>query len=121
MPASSGLTSLLWFIAILVLIPLALWALKRTPMGRVAQAGHLRQVATLALSPNQRLVTVEVGQGDDKRWLVLGVTGHSITTLHTLPPQPDLPASTGAGTPFGQLLGGLQGMNRGTGGSVDKP
>jgi flagellar protein FliO/FliZ len=28
----------------------------------------------LPLSPNQRLVTVEVGQGETRRWLVLGVT-----------------------------------------------
>lgn len=114
MPASSGLNSLLWFIAILVLIPLALWALKRTPMGRAAQAGHLRNVASLSLSPSQRIVTVEVGQGEDKRWLVLGVTAQSISTLHTLPPQPELPAATGAGSPFGQLL---QGLNRG----ADRP
>jgi flagellar protein FliO/FliZ len=116
MPASSGLTSLLWFIAILVLIPLALWALKRTPMGRAAQASHLRNVATLALSPSQRIVTVEVGQGDDKRWLVLGVTAQNITTLHTLAPQPDLPTRSvpnGANSTFAQLLQGMGGVHRG--------
>ena len=59
--------SLLWFLFIIALIPLALWMLKR--------------------SSQQRLVTVEVGSGDARQWLVLGVTPHSITAVHTLAPQ----------------------------------
>jgi flagellar protein FliO/FliZ len=55
----------------------------------------LRLVAQLPTAPNQRLLVVEVGQGEDRRWLVLGATAQSITTLHTLPPQhePVAPAS----------------------------
>ena len=33
MSVGSRFTSLLWFLAILALIPLALWLLKRTPLG----------------------------------------------------------------------------------------
>jgi flagellar protein FliO/FliZ len=109
--ASSGLTSLLWFIAIIVMIPAALWLLKRTPMGGGAAQGVMRSVAMLPLSPNQRLVTVEVGQGDARQWLVLGVTANSITTLHTMAPQADAPAPTvgmPAMPPFAQLLGKLR-------------
>ena len=84
---SSGLNSLLWFIAIIAMIPCALWLLKRTPMGGGAGNGAMRSVAALPLSANQRIVTVEVGQGDERRWLVLGVTAQSITTLHTMAPQ----------------------------------
>ena len=108
---SSGLNSLLWFIAIIAMIPCALWLLKRTPMGGGAGQGVMRSVAALPLSANQRIVTVEVGQGDERRWLVLGVTPQSITTLHTMAPQAE---STGsitaapAGPAFAQLLGKLR-------------
>lgn len=88
----STLFPILWFVAILAMIPLALWLLKRTPMGGGSANGVMRIVATLPLSPNQRLVTVEVGQGDDRRWLVLGVTSQQITCLHTMPPQGEPPA-----------------------------
>ena len=86
--ASPGFTSILWFIAIVAMIPAALWLLKRTPMaGRSGGAGAMRHVSTLALSSGQRVVTVEVGAGDERRWLVLGVTAHSVSTLHTMAPQ----------------------------------
>jgi flagellar protein FliO/FliZ len=84
---NNGITSLLWFVAIVVMIPLALWLLKRTPMGGAASNGVMRSVAALPLSASQRIVTVEVGAGDERRWLVLGVTAQSITTLHTMAPQ----------------------------------
>ena len=66
-------TPLLWFGAIVVLIPLALWLLKRTPLGGGAGSGPLRQVAALPLSASQRLAIVEVGSGSTRRWLVLGI------------------------------------------------
>jgi flagellar protein FliO/FliZ len=109
MTFGTALTSLLWFVAILALIPAALWLLKRTPAGGATAHGLMRTVAVLPLSPNQRLVTVEVGHGDDRRWLVLGVTGQSIRTLHEMAPQSDAtPPAAPAATPFAQLLGRLQ-------------
>ena len=89
---ASGLLPFLWFLGIVALIPVALWLLKRTPIGGAAAAGVLRLVAQLPTAPNQRLLVVEVGQGEDRRWLVLGATAQSITTLHTLPPQAEPPA-----------------------------
>jgi flagellar protein FliO/FliZ len=102
--------SLIWFVAIVAMIPVALWLLKRTPMGGGgAGQGVLRSVAALPLSTNQRIVTVEVGQGDARRWLVLGVTAQSITTLHTMEPQAESPANPAVSTPpFAQLLGRLR-------------
>ena len=110
MSASNGLSSLLWFVAIVALIPVALWLLKRTPMGGAASGGVLRSVAALPLSANQRIVTVEVGQGEARRWLVLGVTAQSITTLHTMDAQAESTANPAASTtaPFAQLLGRLR-------------
>ncbi len=108
---SQGLTSLLWFALIIALIPLALWLLKRTPMGGAAAHGILRSVAALPLSASQRIVTVEVGHGESRRWLVLGVTPQSITTLHEMAPQVDLPGPTPLPPPpgFAQLLARMRG------------
>ena len=104
-------TSLLWFAAVIALIPLALWFVKRSPMGRLASGGHMRQIAALSISASQRIVTVEVGRGDARCWLVLGITPHSINTLHTMQPQdetlPEVPTSPN--TAFAQLLQRLQG------------
>ena len=108
MPTGSVISSLLWFLAVLALIPLALWLLKRTPAGGGSATGLLRTVAVLPLAPNQRVVTVEVGSGDERRWLVLGVTGQQITTLHTMAPHNETIVAPPTDSPFAQLLGKLQ-------------
>ena len=96
------------FVAVLLLIPVALWLLKRTPLGQSASGvGGMRVVGALNLAPNQRLLTVEVGMGSDQRWLVLGVTPAGIQTLHTMAPQ--RPAATPA-------LQGLGSVDRSHGG-----
>ena len=105
-------TSLLWFAAIIVMIPMALWLLKRTPLGGSAAGSTMRSIAALPLSASQRILTIEVGQGEQRRWLVLGVTPHNITTLHTMEPAaeatvPTLPASAVA-ISFAQVLGRLR-------------
>ena len=104
----NGLSSLLWFIAIIALIPATLWFLKRTPLGGGGGAGVLKSIASLPLSTSQRIVTVEVGSGEERRWLVLGVTPASITTLHTMAPQA-VEASPAPGAQvhpaFAQILG----------------
>ena len=119
MSFSSLLGPLAAFVLILALIPVALWLLKRTPIGGFGGAGNghaMRLVAALPLAPNQRIVTVEVGQGDDRRWLVLGVTPAGIHTLHTLAPQAELPASNATQLPlFAQLLQRQRGGGGGAG------
>lgn len=99
---TNSLLPLLWFLAIIALIPLALWLLKRTPLGGAAAQGQLKSIAVLPLSPSQRIVTIEVGQGEDRRWLVLGVTPQQISTLHVMPPQAE--AATTPPAPFAQQL-----------------
>jgi flagellar protein FliO/FliZ len=109
--ASTATTSVLWFVAVLALIPLALWLLKRTPLvagGAIGASGNLRHIAALPLAPNQRVVTIEVGSGDERRWLVLGVTPQSITTLHSMAPQ-DEPLAPDATAPgFAQVFARLR-------------
>jgi flagellar protein FliO/FliZ len=98
-------TPLLWFGAIVVLIPLALWLLKRTPLGGGAGNGPLRHIAALPLSASQRVTIVEVGRGTERRWLVLGVSGQAVQTLHTMPPQDEAQADAQAPqASFAQLL-----------------
>jgi flagellar protein FliO/FliZ len=109
----NALGSMLWFLAIVALIPVTLWFLKRTPLGGAGAASVMRSIATLPLSTSQRIVTVEVGSGADKRWLVLGITPSSITTLHTMAAQELAPSSPGAGgqaphPAFAQILGRLR-------------
>lgn len=106
---ASGLNALLWFGAVVVLIPLVLWLLKRTPIGaRGGTPGVLKTVAMLPLSPSQRVVTVEVGLGTEKRWLVLGVTAQQITTLHTMAAPPDAPSPPESAATFSHLLAQLR-------------
>ena len=114
---NQALQSLLAFLAVVAAIPFVLWLVRRSPLGGAAAGARrgLRAVAALPLSASQRIVTVEVGEGEHRRWLVLGVTPQSISTLHTLPPQDDVPAgAAGHGTPpgFGPLLERLRGGGR---------
>ncbi len=113
-----GIGSLLWFVAIVAAIPVALWLLKRSPMvgAHLLRTGTPRPVATLPLGGQNKLVTVEVGQGEERLWLVLGVTPQGIRTLHTMVPQaedtqspPPPPAAA-----FAQLLGRIKQGPHGT-------
>jgi flagellar protein FliO/FliZ len=107
-----GITSLLWFVALVAAIPLVLWLIKRTPMGGAATGAGLKTVAVLPLSASQRIVTVEVGEGEERRWLVLGVSPGNIQTLHLMDAQA-MPSAAAAApaTPnaaFAQLLSRLR-------------
>jgi flagellar protein FliO/FliZ len=111
----SSLTPLLWLALVLVSIPVALWLLRRSGYAGLSARttpGGMRVVSQSVLSPQHRLVTVEVGAGADRCWLVLGMTGQQIVVLHRLPvpseaPAPVPPVTTLpsiAGTSFGYLL-----------------
>ena len=106
-------TSLLWFGVILALIPATLWFIKSTPLGGAGGAGVMKSIAVLPLSTSQRIVTLEVGQGDERRWLLIGVTPSSITTLHTMAPMVleggATPAPGAVHPAFAQVLGRLTG------------
>ena len=111
MIVQSSWNSLLWFLLIIALIPVALWLLKRTKLaGTGGRDGAPRAVAVLPLSAQQKLVTVEVGQGADRLWLVLGVSPQGIRTLHTMAAQSEAPpaALQPPAAAFAQLLGRLR-------------
>jgi flagellar protein FliO/FliZ len=117
--AGPGWGALLWFLFVLAAIPLVLWLLKRSQFGALGSAapGAARLVGVLPLSAAQRVITVEVGEGEERRWLVLGVTAQQIATLHTMSPCASPEARTsGAEAPatFATLLGRLR-QNPGAG------
>jgi flagellar protein FliO/FliZ len=119
MSSTMPMSALLWFAAIVVMIPLALWLLKRSPLGGASSGpGSMRSVSSLPLSNTHRLLTVEVGQGDQRRWLVLGVTPHNINLLHTMDPPSEAaaagPGATEPGGSFAQMLGRLRGPSVGS-------
>lgn len=106
---STGLM-LFWLLIVLALIPVSLWLLKRSGVAGVsgdASAAVLKPVAQVSLGNGQRVVTVEINSGEQRTWLVLGVTAQQINTLHTLPAPAVSPAPVGLARPlppFAQLL-----------------
>lgn len=89
------------FIVVIALIPLALWTMKRAGLGGASTGGVLRHVANLGLGTQQRVTVVEVAVGDDRHWLVLGVTGEQVTNLATFaaPDAAALPPAPGPALP----------------------
>lgn len=76
------------FAAVIALIPIALWLLKRLQGHRTGGARSVTVTGGLSLGPRERLVIVET-QG--RRWM-LGVTAQSISLIAEL--DPDSTAST---------------------------
>jgi flagellar protein FliO/FliZ len=67
----------------MVLLALAafFWFLRRFSPGQTAAQGAVKVVGGVMLGPRERLVVVEVGE----TWLLLGVGGGQVNTLHSLP------------------------------------
>ncbi len=79
------IVSVVLFLVILALLPPAVrWFQQRAP-GGASNAAASRIVSTLAVGPQQRVVTVEVGPEGARTWLVLGVTAQNISCLHSMP------------------------------------
>ena len=85
---TQAILSVVAFVGLLAMAPWAVRALKQRAggMGAAAVAGAApRVVSALAVGPQQRVVTVEVGPEAARIWLVLGVTAQAITQLHSTP------------------------------------
>lgn len=121
LPAALG--PLAAFAAVLAAIPLLLWLLRRSPWGARLRGGGpgapapARLVGSLAVGPQHRVLTLEVGEGAQRRWLLVGLTPQGLNTLHTLeappaealaaPPESAPAAPTSPG--FAALLAGWRG------------
>jgi flagellar protein FliO/FliZ len=105
------------FVAVIALIPLALWVLKRLQGGSGGPGRVVTLVGGLTLGPRERIAIVEA---EGRRWM-LGVTGQSISLIAELErPDPSAPveAPTQAGAPggfppnpFAQMLESLRRRN----------
>lgn len=74
------------FLAALAALPWCLrWLRGRMVSGAPTTGGQSRFISAVAVGPNQRVVTVEVGPEGARVWLTLGVGGQSIALLHTAP------------------------------------
>lgn len=71
---------LLSLLLILGLFVLAAWLVKRY-VPQVGKSGPVKVVGATMVGPRERVVVVEV----ENTWLVLGVGGGQVRTLHTLP------------------------------------
>ena len=76
---------LVLFIAVMAALP---WLLRRWQQRQLVARGEqgvqTQVLSAVALSPGQRIVVVEVGQGGQRTRLVLGVTAQNIHCLHVL-------------------------------------
>ena len=91
------------FVLLIVMVGIA-WLLQRYRRhlpGVARRAGPALQVlGSVALGPQQRVVTVQVGQGADSVCLVLGVAPGGVTALHRMPlPEPAETPAAPAGAP----------------------
>ena len=101
---NSPLAPALWFLAVLALIPLALWLLKRSPMQGLQGQPGVRVIGSTYLGPSQRLVTVALGEGEQRRCLLLGVSAQHIQLLQELRPGEAPDATPPAAPAFAALL-----------------
>lgn len=106
------------FVAVIALIPIALWVLKRLQGGAGRPGRAVTLVGGLTLGPRERIAIVEA---EGRRWM-LGVTGQSISLIAELErPDPSAqaePAAQAAAAPggfppnpFAQMLESLRKRN----------
>ena len=83
---SQTLLLVVLFVVLMAMLPLGIKWMQRRTGGVSAVAGaNSRVISAVAVGPQQRVVTVEVGPEGGRTWLVLGVTAQNITCLFTQP------------------------------------
>lgn len=90
------------FVAVIASLP---WLVRRMQQrqGRLLPAlgASARVLSAIAVGPQQRVVTVEVGPDGERTTLILGVTPQSIRCLHTYHPRTD---ASSAPSPFSRVM-----------------
>jgi flagellar protein FliO/FliZ len=90
---TQSLILIFFFVGLLACLPMAVNRLKkRYGLTQLGPTHESRVVSVLAVGPQQKVVTVEVGSPEAKVWLVLGVTAQSVNHLHTLAPGVAVPS-----------------------------
>ncbi len=85
------------FLLVLIALPFGIrWIQRRGLIGSNGNTAGSRVISAIAVGPQQRIVTVEVGPVGNRTWLILGVTPQAITPLHTMSAnaQQESPSST---------------------------
>jgi flagellar protein FliO/FliZ len=94
---SQTLLLVVLFVAAMAALP---WLVRRIQQRQtdssIAAGTASKVLSAIAVGPHQRVVTVEVGPGNSRTVLVLGVTAQQISCLHVLPPQAAVPIAPGA-------------------------
>jgi flagellar protein FliO/FliZ len=83
-PVSTGgalFQGLLGLLIVFAALAAFFWFLRRFSPGQTGAQGVVKVVGGVMVGPRERLVVVEVGD----TWLLLGVGGGQVNTLHTLP------------------------------------
>ncbi len=93
-PAGSILQVVAGLAAVLALVGVAAWLLKRFSGIRAGGSGLIRVIGGAALGQRERIVLVEVGG----TWLLVGVAPGQVRTLHTMP-RTESAIEPGAATP----------------------
>ncbi|MDD2544915.1 MAG: flagellar biosynthetic protein FliO [Burkholderiaceae bacterium] len=85
MPVAPTLWIVGLFVGAMALLP---WLVKRLQQRQVSALGmsgsSSKLLSTVAVGPQQRIVTLEVGPENERTWLILGVTAQQISCLHTV-------------------------------------
>ncbi|MEO7242715.1 MAG: flagellar biosynthetic protein FliO [Variovorax sp.] len=103
---TQSLVTVVIFVCLMLLLPFWLRRLQQRRGGALpgnTPGAASRLVSAIAVGPQQRVVTIEVGDAEARTWLVLGVTGQTITCLHTMPSP--VAASPGAPIPPNTRIG----------------
>ena len=95
---TQALASVILFVVLLALLPAAVRWLQRRRGALGEAATGMRLLSAVAVGPQQKVVTVEVGPEGGRTWLVLGVTAQQISCLHSQP-APPVPMAPVAATP----------------------
>lgn len=90
-------------IAVVALIFLIAWILKRFNFSQQAHSGVLRVIAGLPLGTRDRLVLLQVGEEQ----ILLGLSPGRIEKLHTLSEPVPVEASGAMASPFGRKINDL--------------
>src|SRR5690349_7399860 len=80
-----ALASVFAFVVLLACLPaIVRWLQRKARIALPGATGNARLISALAVGPQQRVVTVEVGPDGARSWLVLGVTQQNISCLQTI-------------------------------------
>jgi flagellar protein FliO/FliZ len=99
MSMTQSLLTIIVFVALILTLPFLAkrFQQRRHGLATAALGPTSKVVSAMAVGPQQRVLTVEVGPENARTWLVLGVTGQTITCLHTLPALPTMSAMLSKG------------------------